>query len=186
MHCSNCGATVPESSRFCTACGVPLSVADTSSPVAGVSPPPRAPVTPEPPHPSPPAGPRAPSPPVGLGLGQVPPAPPPLDGSRGPIPQDQGFFGALFDFSFARLVTPMLVKVLFVLAVIFDGIWALIVFVSAAQAGGVGVLIALVLAPLLFLLFVAWTRVILELVFSVIRIEEHTRLLAEHAQRDAR
>lgn len=40
MHCSNCGATVPERARFCGACGSPLVAADPdASPIPGVSPP---------------------------------------------------------------------------------------------------------------------------------------------------
>ncbi len=95
------------------------------------------------------------------------------------------FFGALFDFSFERHATPKLVKVLFALAMVGGGLWALLMFISLANLGGGAAVLGLLIAPFLFLLFVAYTRILLELVVSVVRIEEHTRIVAEQAMRSA-
>lgn len=44
--------------------------------------------------------------------------------------EQKGFLGALFDFSFSEFVTIKLIKILYILGVIFSAIVAIIVFVS--------------------------------------------------------
>lgn len=91
-----------------------------------------------------------------------------------------GFFSALFDFSFKRKATEHIVKVLFVLAVVAYGFWAVLILVTSLAAASqrpVLLLVGLIGAPLIFILPVAAVRVFLELVVSVTQIEQHTRSL---------
>ena len=78
---------------------------------------------------------------------------------------DKGFFGALFDLSFASFVTTKIIKVLYVIGIVVGGITALAYVIVAFTASPVLGLVTLVIfAPIAFLLYVIYTRVFLELV----------------------
>jgi hypothetical protein len=96
---------------------------------------------------------------------------------------DKGFFGSLFDLTFSSLVTTKIIKVIYVLAIIIAGIIALAYTIAAFAADPVlGLLTLVVLAPIGFLLYVIYTRVILELIIVIFRIlETNTELV--HLQR---
>jgi hypothetical protein len=98
---------------------------------------------------------------------------------------EKGFFGALFDLSFSSFVTTKIIKVLYVLAIVIAGIIALAYTIAAFAADPVlGLLTLVILAPLGFLLYVIYTRVILELIIVIFRIlETNTELV--HLQRGA-
>jgi hypothetical protein len=85
---------------------------------------------------------------------------------------ERGFLGSLFDVSFSSLITTKVIKVLYVLSMVMIGLGALVFIVAGfSNSGGSGVL-ALVLAPLLGLLYLIYVRVLLELVIAVFRIME--------------
>ncbi len=70
------------------------------------------------------------------------PAPPPPG-----TPQGKGFFGALFDFSFEHFVTPMIVKVVYILSIIALGVgWLVFLAAGFSQGAGSG-LFVLLLGP---------------------------------------
>jgi len=71
----------------------------------------------------------------------------------------KGFFGSLFDFSFTEFITPRIIKLLFVLAIIIAGIAALVMFFAGIATGGPGAFLAIIGAPLLFLIYVVGARV---------------------------
>jgi hypothetical protein len=82
----------------------------------------------------------------------------------------QGFFGKLFDFSFKEFITPGIIKVIFWIAIIISGLGALAYIVGGFSEGfGMGI-IALILAPLLGLLWVIIARVYLEIIMVFFRI----------------
>ena len=87
--------------------------------------------------------------------------------------QERGFFGALFDVSFTSFVTTRIIKVLYIITLVVIGLFAL-GFVVAAFANSVaGGLFALIIgAPLVALLYVIYTRVILEVLMAIFRIME--------------
>jgi hypothetical protein len=86
-----------------------------------------------------------------------------------------GFLGSLFDLSFTSLVTTRLIKVLYVLAIILIGLEALIwVLVGFHQSVAVGVVVLFILAPLISLVALTYTRVLLEVVIALFRIMENT------------
>lgn len=92
-----------------------------------------------------------------------------------PPRSEPGFLGRLFDTSFTSFITLSIIQLLFK---IFIGLAALstaaFVVVAFAADPAVGV-VALILGPLLFLLYVILVRIYLELVVVFFRIEENTR-----------
>jgi hypothetical protein len=110
-------------------------------------------------------------------------SPPPIDPygqspSPGAVPQGKGFFGALFDFSFEHFVTPMIVKVVYVLAIMALGLtWLLFLAASFAQSASLGLLI-LLLGPIGIILYLCLIRMTLEFYLAVTRMSQdiHQRL----------
>lgn len=94
----------------------------------------------------------------------------------------KGFFGSLFDFSFGSLVMPRIVRALYVLSVAVVGFVLVAVVVSGFALGrGVGIA-AIVLGPVIALLYLVTTRVVLELFMVLVRIMENTREMAAGAR----
>lgn len=90
----------------------------------------------------------------------------------------KGFFGALFDFSFSSFVTPKIVKLVYILATVAIVIGVLIFVIAGfAQSAGAG-LAALILAPIIGLIYLAFIRMTLEFYFALVRMSEdiHHRL----------
>jgi uncharacterized membrane protein YciS (DUF1049 family) len=99
--------------------------------------------------------------------------------------QPKGFFGSLFDLSFTSFITSKLVKVLYVLAIVAVGLGAIGLVVAAFQSGTAqGVLALLVIAPLVFLLGVIWSRVVLELIVVIFRISENIAEIAQQGRKE--
>jgi cellulose synthase/poly-beta-1,6-N-acetylglucosamine synthase-like glycosyltransferase len=97
-----------------------------------------------------------------------------------PIPtQKGGFLSALFDTSFSRLVTTRVIKWLYLLVMILIGL-GLLGFVISAIAGGsvTAIVLALVLGPLVALLYLIYARVLLEVILAIFRILESNREIA--------
>ena len=96
------------------------------------------------------------------------PAVPPPGGP----PRGKGFFGALFDFSFEYFVTPMIVKVVYILSIVGLGLgW--LVFLAAAFSQGAGSgLFVLVLGPVAMLLYLCVIRMTLEFYLAVTRMSQ--------------
>jgi len=97
----------------------------------------------------------------------------------------KGFFGSLFDFSFTEFITPRIIKLLFVLAIIISGIAALVMFFAGIATGGPGAFLAIIGAPLLFLIYVVGARVWLELIMVMFRISGNVDKLAERGDTQA-
>jgi hypothetical protein len=95
--------------------------------------------------------------------------------------ETSGFFGALFDMSFTSLITTRIIKVLYVLAIILIGLEA-IFWIGAGfhESTGLGVAILLIVAPLVSLVTLIYTRVLLEVVIALFRIMENTGELVKH------
>ena len=100
-----------------------------------------------------------------------------------------GFFAALFDFSFNRYVTPSVVKVLYILLMIVVGLFVLLAIigflVGMAQDASV-IILALIGIPLVLLGAVAWLafyRVGLEVAVSIIRTAQSVQSIDERQAR---
>jgi len=87
------------------------------------------------------------------------------------VKKAEGFFKALFDFSFSTFITSKIIKFLYILFVIFAALGAIGIIVSGFSSSvGMGLLSLIVLAPLAFLLWVITSRVFLEIIIVVFRI----------------
>jgi Domain of unknown function (DUF4282) len=85
---------------------------------------------------------------------------------------EKGFLSSLFDVSFSSLITTRVIKVLYILSMIVIGLGTLFFIVAGfAQSGGSGI-VALIVAPLLALLYLIYARVLLEVVICLFRIME--------------
>jgi Domain of unknown function (DUF4282) len=87
--------------------------------------------------------------------------------------EGRGFFASLFDWSFQSLVTPMLIKVLYVLITIIIAFTAIGFIIAAfVEDVGLGLLTLFILAPVGALLYLILARVYLELLVVIFRIRE--------------
>ncbi|MER3420155.1 MAG: hypothetical protein C4290_06350 [Chloroflexota bacterium] len=102
--------------------------------------------------------------------------------AAGPPITGASFFQALFDLSFSEFITTRIIKVLYVLVLIGVGLVSLAIFFSLAQSGAGGLIVGLIVAPLLFLLYVIVARVWMELVIVIFRIAEYTRQIAQQGR----
>jgi hypothetical protein len=93
---------------------------------------------------------------------------------------DKGFIASLFDFSFTNLVTPKIIKFLYVLCAAWTVLWAVIFLDYGFHHGtAVGVIFLLIVDPIFILLSLGVSRVILEAFIVVFRIYEETRKIRE-------
>lgn len=83
--------------------------------------------------------------------------------------------GRVFDLSFSEFVTPSIIKIIFVLGIVMAGLFSLFIFIAFANQGGGAVVAGLVVAPLVFFLYVLLARVMSEIYLILFRIEENTR-----------
>lgn len=104
------------------------------------------------------------------------------DPNQPPMPGGvKGFFGALFDLSFTHFVTPMVVKVVYVLGLIVLALSAPGVFIIGlvllfqGEEGGPLLVIG---APIVALLYLCLLRMTLEFYVAVVRMSQdiHQRL----------
>lgn len=101
--------------------------------------------------------------------------------------KEKGFFGQLFDLSFKSFITVKIIKLLYVLAIIGSGLIGLILLIGGVStmkySAGAGFL-QIVLAPLIALLGIIWSRVFLELTVVLFNIEENTAKIAEIKEKE--
>ena len=91
----------------------------------------------------------------------------------------QSSFGMLFDLSFTEFVTTRVIKVLFIIGIIFAAIGTISLIVGGFTAGaGQGVLF-LILSPVVFLLYVLGARIWCEMIIILFRIAENTSRLVD-------
>ena len=94
--------------------------------------------------------------------------------------EDAGFIARIFDFSFKEFVTTKIIKVLFVLGIIVATIGALGFLISSFATGKFfGILIGLVLAPIIWFVYIVLIRVWLEIIIVLFRIAENTNKLVD-------
>jgi Domain of unknown function (DUF4282) len=96
---------------------------------------------------------------------------------------ESGFFESLMDTRFDNLITPKLIRFLYVVSMVVLAIGAILVIVTAfGDEVGSGV-IALILAPLGALLYLIVVRLWLELVVVAFKIREAAEEVAENTRR---
>ena len=87
---------------------------------------------------------------------------------------DARVLSGLFDLKFDKLITPRVISIIYVIAIILVGLVAIAMIIAGfTESVGQG-LVLLILSPLVFLLYVLIVRIWLELVIVVFRIERNT------------
>jgi hypothetical protein len=111
------------------------------------------------------------------GLQAVRPGQPRLKGEK-------GFVGSLFDFSFTSMVTPKIIKVLYVLVTASTLLWALVFLLIAIHQYHVpGAIFTLLIGdPLFVLVTLALWRVVLEYFMVTFRLHEDVKVLRRKAE----
>ena len=109
--------------------------------------------------------------------------------SATPVEPRRGFFGALYDMSFRSFVTPLIVQVLYVIALIVVALWSLLWLIAgfipignyfgypASGVSSFNVIVHVVTAPIAFVLGSVAARIYLELIVATFRIVENTNSL---------
>lgn len=117
-------------------------------------------------------------PPAGGGPGGPGYGPPPPGSGGSPSSQAVGFFGALFDFSFTHFVTPIIIKVVFVVATVLIGIGLVIAIISGFASLKLGGILVLIVGPIVALFYLAIVRMTLEFYLAIVRMSEdvHKRM----------
>ncbi|HYJ26237.1 MAG TPA: DUF4282 domain-containing protein, partial [Nocardioides sp.] len=88
-------------------------------------------------------------------------------------PSGKGFFGALFDMSFTTFVTPMIIKVVYIIGLIAIGLGTLFFAVSGFFGDNPGVgIVTLIVSPLLGLLYLCFFRMMCEFYVAITRMSE--------------
>lgn len=95
-------------------------------------------------------------------------------------PRRRVFFASLFDVSMQEMITPKIVRIIYILGLIGIGIGTLIAFISyltaASYSGSVfPVLAAVIIVPLCALLAVIYLRVVLELIVLAFNIYDELK-----------
>jgi hypothetical protein len=86
-----------------------------------------------------------------------------------------GLLLALFDFSFNKLVTPRIVKFLYILSLLYAGLLTILcIIVGFNVSKGFGIFVLIIGAPLILLINVFYSRVLLETVQMTLRMTHHT------------
>lgn len=91
----------------------------------------------------------------------------------------KSFFSSLFDFSFQSFVTPKIIKVVYVVITALIGLGIVFFIIGSLVTGeALPIIAALILGPLVGLIYLALARMSLELYYAVIRLAEdvHERL----------
>ncbi|SRR5712692_6791257 len=94
------------------------------------------------------------------------------------MPNGKGVFQGLLDFSFQELVTPRLVKWLYVIALLAGGVSVVAAVVNGLRESPAQGLLALVFGVIAFFVWVLYIRLALEVVIIVFRIAENTGQMA--------
>jgi hypothetical protein len=87
--------------------------------------------------------------------------------------------GSMFDWSFTCFITPKIIRLVYLLAIVGLAIVSVVMIVKAfGVSQGQGVVTLIVFAPLYFVIMVILTRIWLELIMIIFRIGEDVAKLA--------
>ncbi len=91
----------------------------------------------------------------------------------------KGSVGMLFDLSFTEFMTTRVIKVLFIIGVVFAAIGTIALIIGGFSAGAGRGILVLVLSPLVFLLYVLGARIWCEMIIVIFRIAENTSRMVD-------
>jgi hypothetical protein len=90
----------------------------------------------------------------------------------------KGFFKNLFDINFKEFITKVVIKYLYLIAIIALAIGALSFLIASIARGGWGAFLAILLAPIGFIVYLLIIRIWLELVLVIFKIADNTDRMA--------
>lgn len=93
--------------------------------------------------------------------------------------ETKGIIASLFDLDFKNFITLRFLKIIYTIVIVVIGLGALIVFIAFASRGFGAAVFALILVPIVSLLYLIFARVYLELIALLFRIAENTTLIAQ-------
>ena len=88
-------------------------------------------------------------------------------------PSSKGFFGALFDMSFTTFVTPMIIKVVYIIGLVAIALGTIFFALSGffGDSPGLGV-VTLIVSPIVGLLYLCFFRMMCEFYVAITRMSE--------------
>ena len=96
--------------------------------------------------------------------------------------QKKGFIQSFFDFSFSSFVAVKIAGVLYAINIVGAGLFAFSVIISMFVKGFINGIVALTVVPLLYFLYILFTRLSLEAMVVLFRIAENTARTAENTK----
>ena len=97
---------------------------------------------------------------------------------------EPSFLSSLFDFSFQSMITPRIIKLLYILVIVGAGLTGLAMLVSgltSLEFAGPTAMVLVVLGPVSFLVTVIYGRVLLEVVVIFFKMGEEVSEIRERA-----
>jgi len=88
-------------------------------------------------------------------------------------------FKDIFDLTFSTYVTPTVVRVIYILVIVFGALWWVALVIASLFQNPGAVLAALILGGIAFVIGVLMWRVFLELVMVIFSIKDNTERMAE-------
>ena len=95
----------------------------------------------------------------------------------------KGFFGSLFDFTFHEFIFTRVVKFLFGLSIAAALVGAVSLIIAGFATNPKAAIAAVVFSPLLFVLYVLFARVALEVLVVIFRIVEVLEDISENTEK---
>jgi hypothetical protein len=95
---------------------------------------------------------------------------------------ETNFVRSLYDFSFTTFITTRIVRVLYIIVTVVYSLFAVISFITLITRGGFYIAVAIVAVPIAYVLYLAFARVILEVIAVVFRIAEYTQEIRDQGR----
>jgi Domain of unknown function (DUF4282) len=95
--------------------------------------------------------------------------------------ESKGFFASLFDFGFTSFITLKFLRYIYAVGVVLILLTGIVFFFEGISQGGVYILLAIIVVPILTLFYLISVRISLELVAMFFRIGDHTATMAAAA-----
>lgn len=97
----------------------------------------------------------------------------PYGGTGAGTPSPKGFIGALFDLSFTTFVTPMIIRVVYIIGLVVIGLATLFFALSGffGDSPGLGI-VTLIVSPIVGLLYLCFFRMMCEFYLAITRMSE--------------
>jgi hypothetical protein len=96
----------------------------------------------------------------------------------------KGFFASLFDFSFKEFISLKLLKILYIIVIIINGLIAFSLILTGLKQSPIIAIIFLIGSPILFLILTILARVWIEALAVAFRIAENTKIIAENTKKE--